>query len=142
MNEEIDIDELAPWLVIILILIGGFLRVLLLDSKGMWLDETFSVWLANHSIADMLQWIVKIDQHPPLYYGLLHFWMGIVGNKPYELRLLSVLFGTATIPVIYLIGKRMAGAMVGLAAAVLLAFSLFNISNAQEMRMYTLLTFN
>src|SRR5512136_3209822 len=142
MNEEIDIEELAPWLVILITLMGGFLRVLLLDHKGMWLDETFSVWLANHSVLDMLQWIVKIDQHPPLYYLLLHYWIALNGDTPYYARLLSVLFGAGTIPIIYLIGKRMSGVVVGLVAAVFLALSLFNIYFAQETRMYTLLTFN
>jgi hypothetical protein len=142
MNEEIGIEELAPWLVVVLTLIGGGLRVFLLGSKGMWLDETFSVWLANHSVVDMLQWIVKIDQHPPLYYLLLHYWIALTGDTPYYVRLLSALFGAGTIPIIYLIGKRMSGAMMGLAAAVILALSPFNIRFAQETRMYTCLTFN
>ncbi len=111
-------------------------------NKGIWLDETFSVWLANHSVADMLQWIVKIDQHPPLYYLLLHYWIALNGDTPYYVRLLSALFGAGTIPIIYLIGKRMSGAVMGLAAAVFLALSPFNIYFAQETRMYTFLTFN
>ncbi len=142
MNEEIDIEEAAPWLVILITLIGGGLRILLLNKNGMWLDETFSVWLASHRVVDMLQWIVKIDQHPPLYYFLLHYWIAHYGDTPYYARLLSVLFGTATIPIIYLIGKRMSDVMMGLAAAMILAFSPFNIYYAQETRMYTLLTFN
>lgn len=141
MNEELDIEELAPWLVILITLIGGGLRVLLLDYQGLWLDEAFSVWLANHSAGDMLHWIARIDQHPPLYYLLLHGWIAILGDTPHDVRLLSVLFGTGTIPAIYLIGKRMSGAIAGLAAAVLLAISPFNIRFAQETRMYTLLTF-
>jgi hypothetical protein len=142
MNEEIEFDDLAPWLVIFITLVGGFLRALLLANKGMWLDETFSVWLANHSVVDMLQWIVKIDQHPPLYYLLLHYWIALNGDTPYYARLLSALFGAGTIPIIYLIGKRISGAVMGLAAAVFLALSLFNIYYAQETRMYTFLTFN
>ncbi len=142
MNEEVEVEEFAPWLVILITVAGGWLRVYLLGSKGMWLDETFSVWVANHSVADMLQWIVKIDQHPPLYYLVLHYWIALTGDAPYHARLLSALFGAATIPVIYLIGKRLSGAVVGLAAAVFLAFSLFNIYYAQETRMYTFLTFN
>ena len=143
MNEEIEIDELASWLVIIFItLFGGWLRVLLLANKGMWLDESFSVWVANHSVADMLQWIVRIDQHPPLYYLLLHYWIALNGDTPYYARLLSVLFGAGTIPIIYLIGKRISGAVVGLVAAVFLALSPFNIYFAQETRMYTFLMFN
>ena len=54
MNEEIDLEEFAPWLLIFMTLIGGWLRIFLLGSKGMWLDETFSVWVANHSVGDML----------------------------------------------------------------------------------------
>ena len=142
MNEQISIEDAAPYLIIFITLVGGFLRVLLLATKGMWTDETFSVWMANQSVANMLQWIVRIDQHPPLYYLLLHYWIALNGDTPYYVRLLSALFGTGTIPIIYLIGKRMAGAMMGLVAAVFLTFSLFNIYYAQETRMYTLLTFN
>jgi uncharacterized membrane protein len=142
MYEESELEEFAPWLVLIITLIGGCLRVLLLGKNVMWLDETFSVWLANHSLADMLQWMIKIDQHPPFYYLLLHYWIALNGDTPYYVRLLSALFGAGTIPIIYLIGKRMSGVMVGLAAAVFLALSLFNIYYAQETRMYTFLMFN
>jgi mannosyltransferase len=90
----------------------------------------------------VVQWIIKIDQHPPLYYLLLHYWITLNGYTPYNVRLLSALFGAGTIPIIYLIGKRISGVMTGLVAAVILAFSPFNIYFAQETRMYTLLTFN
>ncbi len=142
MNEETEMDGLAPWLVIILTLVGGWLRVFLLDSKGLWLDETFNMWLASHSVGDMLHWTAKISQHPPLYYLLLHYWMALNGDTPYNIRLLSALFGAGTIPIIYLIGKRMSGAMMGLAAAALLAFSPFSIRLAQDTGMYTCLAFN
>lgn len=142
MSEDTEFDELAPWLVIIITLIGGFLRMLLLDAKGLWLDETLSVWFASNSIPEMLQWVIRIDQHPPLYYLLLHYWMALKGATAYDVRLLSVVFGTVTIPIIYLIGKRLSGTMMGVAAAVILALSPFHIYFAQETRMYTLLMFN
>jgi mannosyltransferase len=142
MDEEIDFEEIVPWLVIIITLVGYVMRVFLLAKNGLWLDEAFSVWMASHNVVDMLQWTVKIDQHPPLYYLLLHYWMAFNGDAPYNVRLLSVIFGAGTIPIIYLIGKSMSGVVMGLAAALILAFSLFNIFFAQETRMYTLLTFN
>lgn len=142
MNEELDLEELAPWLVVAIALVGGGLRLLLLRTKGLWLDETFSIWMAKQSVTEMLQWVIKIDQHPPLYYLLLHYWMGRFGDNVYYVRLLSALLGVGTIPVMYLIGKRLSGALVGLAAAVFLAVSPFHIYFAQETRMYTLLTFN
>lgn len=142
MSEEIDLEEAAPWLVLLLTLAGGALRVLLLATKGMGLDETVSVWLAGHSLSEMLPWLIKINQQPPLYYFLLHFWVGLNGGAPYYARLLSVLFGAAAIPILYLTGKRLAGATVGLAAAVILAVSPFHIFFAQEASPYSLLTFN
>lgn len=142
MNEENDLEEWAPGFIILITLVGGALRVLLLSAKGMWLDETFSVWMASHSLPDLLQWIIRIDQHPPLYYFLLHYWIALTGDAAYDVRLFSALVGTATIPIIFLIGKRISGVMVGLAAAVFLALSPFHIYFAQETRMYTLLTFN
>ncbi len=142
MNEELNFDELAPWLAAAITLVGGGLRVLLLGTKNMWLDETFSVWLASHPLPEMLQWLVEIDQHPPLYYLLLHAWIAFRGTAPYAVRFLSALFGAGTIPILYLTGKRISGTMLGLAAAMLLAFSPYHIVYSQETRMYTLLTFN
>jgi uncharacterized membrane protein len=142
MDEEIDIEEAAPWIVLFLTLTGGWLRILFLGKQGLWLDEAFSLWLANHNMVELLHWTVRIDQHPPLYYLLLHGWLGFYSDTPYNARLLSALFGTLTIPVIYQIGKRLSGALVGVAAALFLALSPFNLRFAQEARMYTLLTFN
>jgi mannosyltransferase len=142
MYEENEIEELAPWFVIAITLIGAVLRVFLLSNKGLELEEVFSMWIANHNVADMLQWIARIDHHPPLYYLLLHYWIKLNGVTPSDLRMLSVLLGAGTIPIIYLIGKRLSGVMMGLVAAVILALSPFNIRFAQEARMYTLLMFN
>ncbi len=142
MYEDNELEQVAPFLLIIITLAGAFLRVFLISRTGLWLDEAFSVWMANHPVGEMLQWISNIDQHPPLYYLLLHSWVANFGNTPYYARALSALFGAATIPVIYLTGKRLSGVMVGLAAAVFMALSPFHIYYSQEARMYTLLTFN
>jgi mannosyltransferase len=141
MNQEIELEEMAPWLVILLMLIGGFLRALMLDSKGMGVEETISVWLASHSIADLLQWVAKIESHPPLYYLLLHHWVTLLGDAPYAVRLFSALFGAGTIPLMYLIGKRISGAVMGLVAALMLALSPFHIYNSQETRLFTFFAF-
>lgn len=142
MNQEIELEEIAPWLVILLTLVGGFLRTILLGYKGMGLEETISVWLASHSVVDMLQWIVKIEPNPPLYYLQLHAWITRFGDTPYDVRLLSVLFGAGTIPLMYLTGKRISGAVTGLAAALMLALSPFHIFFAQQTHMLTFFTFN
>ncbi len=142
MYNENEIEEMAPWLAVIITLFAAFLRLYQLGSNDLLLLETFSIWMAQHRVVDMLQWMIKIDQHPPLYYLLLHFWIGLHGDSPYFVRQLSALFSAGAIPLIYLIGKRISGLATGLAAAVFLALSLFNINVARETGMYTLLLFN
>jgi len=85
---------------------------------------------------------VKIDQHPPLYYTLLHFWIKLTGDNPGDVRMLSAILGTLTIPVMFLLGRRLMGTTVGLLAALILALSPFHVRFAQETRMYTTLTLN
>ena len=122
-------------------LLGGFLRFYWIDSQGLWLDEAFSVWMGRQPVGEMFSWLVCIDQHPPFYYLLLHFWMAL-GDDAFTVRALSALLGTLTIPVIYLLGRRLADGRVGLLAALILAVSPFHVRFAQEARMYALLTLN
>jgi hypothetical protein len=142
MSDEIDLEGAAPWLVVLLTLAGAALRALLLDMKGLGLDETVNIWLASHPLPEMMHWVANVNQQPPLYYYLLHGWISLRGDAPYAVRFFSVLFGAGAIPMLYLIGKRVANAMLGLAAAVLLAVSPLHIYFAQESSMFTLLTFN
>nr|HID14351.1 hypothetical protein [Anaerolineae bacterium] len=130
-----------PFLLLTIVALGGLLRIYHIGSKGLWLDEAFSVWLGWQPVGEMLGWLIRIDQHPPLYYTLLHFWM-ILGDDAVTVRALSALFGTLTIPVIYLLGRRLADEKVGLLAALILAVSPFHVRFAQETRMYTLLALN
>ena len=133
------------FLLLAIVALGGFLRVHQIGSKGLWLDESFSVWLGWQPVGEMLGWLVRVDQHPPLYYTLLHFWMALArGDNAATVRALSALCGTLTIPVVYLLGRRLADGdgKVGLLAALILAVSPFHVRFAQEARMYTLLALN
>jgi mannosyltransferase len=125
-----------------LAVVAALLRWLDLCEQGLWLDEAFSVWMARQPVADLLRWIVAIDQHPPLYYLLLNGWLRVAGDGEAAVRSLSALFGTATIPAIYLLTRRLLGVAPAAAAALLLALSPFHVRFAQEARMYTLLTVN
>jgi len=128
----------TPLLLLAITLLGGWLRFYAIGQKGLWLDEAFSVWLGWHRLPEMWGWIARIDQHPPLYYTLLNLWMRL-GDDASTVRMLSAMIGTLTIPVIFLLGRRLAGPGTGLLAALLLAVSPFHVRFAQEARMYALL---
>jgi mannosyltransferase len=110
--------------------IGAFLRLYRIGATGLWIDEAFSVWMGRQPVGQMLGWLVRIDQHPPLYYLLLHLWMRL-GDGEAVVRALSALCSALTIPVIYLLGRRLAGRGVGLLAALILAISPFHAYFAQ-----------
>jgi mannosyltransferase len=135
------LDRLAPLILIAITILGAILRLYDIGSKGLWIDEAFSVWMGWQSLEEMLHWLVKIDQHPPLYYTLLHFWLNM-GDNAAMVRAFSALIGVVTIPIVYRVGYRLGGRNIGLLAATILAISPFHVRFAQETRMYTLLSFN
>ncbi len=107
--------------------------------SGLWLDELCSAHIANKSsVIEMLQWLVKYDVHPPLYFITLHFWINLLGDNDSSLRLLSVVFGLLNIPVIYLAGKELESKQTGLLAAFFVAINSFLIYYSQEVRFYAL----
>jgi mannosyltransferase len=121
--------------------LAHFLRLYEISSKSIWLDEAFSIFMSAKPVSEMLRLIVDIEKHPPLYYLLLHFWMRIGGDSAAWVRSFSAIFGILTIPIMFLVGRRLAGKWIGLLAALILAINPLQIAFAQETRVYTLLTF-
>ncbi|MDD5065548.1 MAG: glycosyltransferase family 39 protein [bacterium] len=122
-----------------LFLLGLFLRIHRISIKSIWLDEAFSIWVARFDLKRCLDWIIRIDQHPPFYYILLNFWMRLFGTAPAAVRGLSVLFGLLALPFFYGACKRFLGNRTALIALFLLVISPFHIQYSQETRMYSLL---
>jgi len=118
--------------------LGLAARVYQLARQGLWIDEGYSVTLAGLSPASIVAGTAA-DQHPPLYYLLLHGWLGLVGRSEFAVRFLSVAAGILTLAVLYAVGRRMSSARLGLWSALLLALSPIHIQYSQEARMYTLL---
>jgi mannosyltransferase len=124
---------------LVIVLTGLFLRVYDLGVESLWYDETYSVFMSKMSLSGILQAIPGADPSPPLYLFILHYWMALFGASEVAVRSLSVLFGVLAIPVIYVLGRRLFNEEAGLLAALILAFSTFNIQYSQEARMYSLM---
>lgn len=113
---------------------GACLRLYHLGSESFWLDEGFSANMAQHP--SLQAW--SHENHPPLYYALLAAWSWF-SDSDYWLRLLSVIFGVATIPVVYALGRKLFGPRAALWSAAALAVLSFHVRYSQEARMYTLM---
>lgn len=121
-------------------LLGFGLRFYAIGAKTVWLDEAFSLWLAHQPLVEMWAWLIKIDQHPPLYYSLLHYWILIFGDGQGAARALSALCSGLAIPLFYGVSRYLFPPRAALLATLLLALAPFHIRYAQEVRMYALLT--
>jgi mannosyltransferase len=89
----------------------------------------------------MLRQVKGSESNPPLYYVLAWAWAKAFGTGEIGLRSLSALFGAATIPVAYLIGRELASNRAGLIAAAVVAVNPMLIWYSQEARSYAVLVF-
>ncbi len=131
----------AQSLVITLTLLAFALRMFHVSDLLMWGDEGFSVFSASRDLLTITLDTTTIDPHPPLYYYLLHFYFQVAGRSELAIRFFSVCFGTALIPLAWVIAKRMFDARAGACAALLVAVAPFPVQYAQEVRMYALAMF-
>ncbi len=98
---------------------GAALRLSLLDQSFL-SDELATYWdISFRSLGDLFSTIHSdAEISPPLSFVLS--WIGLkVSAEPEWVRVFSFLAGTATMPVLYLIGKRISGRGMGLTAAAL-----------------------
>jgi mannosyltransferase len=93
------------------------------------------------SFIHMLREVKASESNPPLYYVLAWGWAKAFGSGEVGLRSLSALFGAATVPVAYLIGRELASRRAGLAGAAIVAVNPMLIWYSQEARSYALLVF-
>lgn len=128
-------------LLLVILLVAGFLLRFSSIGKPPWFDEAFSVFMAGKDVSNIFLALQHgLDVHQPLYYFLLHYWMEI-GESAEWLRLLSLLFGVALIPVVYQLGKELLDEEAGLMAAALVSFSNVLAHYSIELRPYSLLAF-
>lgn len=88
-----------------------------------------------NSIAAALD--VNLNWNSILYALLTHFLIRL-GDTEFWLRLPAVIFGVASVPVLFRIGERVGGSRCAIACGLIAAVSPFNIFHSQEMRFYSL----
>ena len=106
-------------------------------TSDLWLDEALTVNIAHLPLHDIPAYLRR-DGSPPLYYFLLHFWIGWFGTSDLAVRSLAGLFGVVTLPLVWLAGRRLGGTTLAWAALLLLASSPFAVRYDTETRMYSL----
>ncbi|MBN3958018.1 MAG: glycosyltransferase [Nostoc sp. NMS8] len=96
------------------------------------------------SIADVVHNLATQDSHPPLYFVLAYLWMKLFPSDGglvslFGARLLPAIFGAASIPCIYVLGRvAFRSPLVGHLTAAMMVVSPYGVFLAQEARHYTL----
>ncbi len=131
---------LSPGRIAVLItLVGALLRFYRYTALSLWFDEGGTIWFARLPWANVLGMGPTYDTHPPGYNVLIKL-ISLVIPELIAGRLLSVVAGTLTIPVLYALARRLLPAPAALVASGLLALSPVHLWYSQEARQYALMT--
>ena len=126
-----------------LVTLGGLLLRLPSFHQSLFGDEISTYYIVNgHSLGRVLQ-LVQSDQEttPPLFFILAWATKGLLGNQVQSIRLVSLVTGTAAIPLTFVLGVWTVGRRAALVGATLMALCPFMIFFSTEARPYMLVLF-
>jgi 4-amino-4-deoxy-L-arabinose transferase-like glycosyltransferase len=141
--------SIGPWpasalAVVLLSLVGVVIRFLV-ARQSLFADELSTYWIsATHSLGGVMSLmygtakIPHAEITPPLYFVASWFTTQF-GHSPELLRLPSLIAGTLTLPVVYLLGLRTVGRPAALVATAFTALSPFMIYYSAEARSYAVM---
>src|SRR4030042_1831713 len=119
-------------IILLCLLIGFCLRFYNFDQKSLWIDEIHTFNDSQDSVGDQINFYKDkpTNHHPPLFYILTHIFYPF--TKPErDLRIIPLIFGTLSIPMIYLL-SRLFLPSIALSCTLSLAFMTYQISLSQE----------
>jgi len=123
------------------LLIGFTLRFYTFDQKSLWLDEVHTYNDSRDGIKGQFEFYKANPTylHLPLFFILTHLFYPFTQPER-DLRIIPLIFGTLSIPMIYLLARQFS-ASIALPCTLSLTFMVYHISLSQEGRFYSMLLF-
>lgn len=129
---------LAPIGIVVLVCgVGAILRIHGIGQRGLWLDEALSVLYARLDWAQVVE-LRRAGTNPPLYHFLLSLWVQAFGDSEAAIRMMSAVFGVASIWALYRLTRAMLDERAAVLAAIMLCISDMAVAYSQEARFYAL----
>ena len=125
----------------VFIVLGVALRIYNVGFQCFWYEETYTRTIAQMTFSQIWTVIISTDFTPPLFYYIEHIFGLLFGYGNDALRAPSVIFGVATIPAMYWLGKEYKDEIAGLFCAGVLATLYPMIYFSQFARTYALTIF-
>ncbi|MFA6410317.1 MAG: glycosyltransferase family 39 protein [Candidatus Buchananbacteria bacterium] len=130
-----------PIILLGIIAAAAVVRLIALFNFGTYtFDDIFSVHFASFDLNQMFS-LLKDEVHPSAYYLLLHFWLKFFSENEIIAKLPSLFFSLGAILVLYSLTKKILNRQTAFVAAIIFAFSYFQIFIACQARMYPMLEF-
>lgn len=123
-----------------IIALGVALRAYNISGESIWLDEGYSIRVARLGVPEIMR-AAASDNHPPLHFMMLHYWIALFGESELSVRILSLIFSALCLPLLYCAGKALYDKATGAMASIFGSISLFYIHQAQDARMYAATVF-
>jgi len=118
--------------------LAAVVRFHALADKSFWFDEGVGVAIARLDWYNFARILWRREANMSLYYLFLRGWLRLSGSE-FFIRSLSVVFAVISVPVIFLLGRKLFDARTGLIAAALLAVNAYYVQYSQEARSYPLM---
>src|SRR4030042_4224327 len=128
-------------ILILCLLVGFALRFYSFDKKSLWVDEGHTFNDSRDDLKNQIKFYKENPNflHPPFFFILTHQFYPF--TKPErDLRIIPLIFGTLSIPMIYLLARSFSPP-IALPCTLSLVFMTYHISFSQDGRPYSLLIF-
>jgi hypothetical protein len=128
-------------ILVLCIVVGFALRFYTFDQKSLWMDEVYTFNDSRDDLRGQLNYYRENPTylHPPLFYILTHVFYPFAKPER-DLRIIPLIFGSASIPMIYFLSKLFLPT-IALPCTLSLIFMAYHISLSQDGRSYTLIMF-
>ncbi len=111
------------------LLLGLVLRLNDLGRTGLGTDEGIYAWIASLPLDTFPRFMAR-DSAAPLYFLILKPWQALFASDS-GLRALSIILGTASVGLAFLIGRALLGTACGVAASYFMAVAPFHVWYSQ-----------
>ncbi|RJQ56200.1 MAG: hypothetical protein C4526_02075 [Nitrospiraceae bacterium] len=121
---------------IVIFLIAVLLRVYGISRQSLWYDEVAEeTAFKRQFLGDMS---LSLPDTPPANAILVYAVSKLFPDSDYAIRFVPFIFGSLSVPLFFLLGKKLFNEKTGLISAFLLSISPFHIWYSQDARMYAL----
>jgi hypothetical protein len=129
------------FILVLCVLVASVLRFYAFDQKSLWIDEIHTYNDSSDDLKSQLKFYKENPTylHPPFFFVLTHLFYPFT-NPERDLRIIPLVFGILSIPMIYLLARQFSES-IALPCTLSLAFMAYHISLSQDGRPYSLLMF-